>query len=250
MSFRLSLPVLRRAIQINLGYGKVELELLIEHLDRAIEAAYECIARYYPMHGWWGFPYSYQVQKYKIPKPNIVGVLNVEFGNSGSRLEEAPYYLRWVDRMMELGDMYDAQKWFNDAIEWEEIPEMNDEDPPQEERWLYIHSTQSTFIDTFARLPNYASCQFAWHIEATDDSEVGVGRTRPDMVQWVKDYATARARVILGDVRNKFGGIVGPNEGEILPLDGATQVERAEEKIEKLEEDLANRRRQLPMIVE
>lgn len=250
MAVRLTLDKLRRTVQINLGYGAVNLELLTEHIDRGIESAYECLARYYPMHGWYAFSYNYSVQKYKIPVSNMVGVLNLEFGNSGSRLEEAPYYLRWVDRMIELGDMYDAQKWFNDAIEWEVLPEMNTADPPEEEWWVYIHTTQSTFIDTFARLPNFCSCQFAWYIEPSDDPNIGVGRTRVDMYQWVKAYATAATRVILGDIRGKFGGIPGPNEGEILQMDGASQVERAESRMEKLEEDISERRRQLPMIVD
>jgi hypothetical protein len=127
---------------------------------------------------------------------------------------------------------------------------MNTADPPEEEWWLYIHSTQSTFVDTFARLPNYASCQFAWYIEASDDPNVGVGRTRADMYQWVTAYATAATRVILGDIRGKFGGIPGPNEGEILPMDGASQVARAEDTMSRLESDIAARRRQIPAIVE
>jgi hypothetical protein len=33
-------------------------------------------------------------------------------------------------------------------------------------------------------------------------------------------------------------------------MDGASQVERAESRMEKLEEDISERRRQLPMIVD
>ncbi len=71
-----------------------------------------------------------------------------------------------------------------------------------------------------------------------------VYNTRPDFAliddvyagQWIKDYALANCKLMLGQAREKFGQIAGPQGG--TQLNGATLKTEAQTEIEKLTDDL------------
>jgi hypothetical protein len=79
---------------------------------------------------------------------------------------------------------------------------------------------------------------------------VGVRRIPYDLRQWVEDYATAKARTILGDVRGKFGGEPGMSDESVLQNDGGMQVQRGERDMRRLEDDLLERKRQSPLLID
>lgn len=54
--------------------------------------------------------------------------------------------------------------------------------------------------------------------------------------QWIKDYTLATAKYILGQAREKFGSIAGPQGG--TSLNGSTLKSEATSEIEKLDEEL------------
>jgi hypothetical protein len=239
----------RRIVGLNLGDGRSDIELDAAHFDRALDAALKAMSRYLPQHGYVVIPVNPGGNKYKLVIRNLLGVLNCEVFTGGIRLEEAPYYTRWVDRMLELGDMEQTQRVFGDQPEWHWQMEV---DPVTyaEEAWLYVQFTRSSFTDTFARIPTHACVQFAWHIEPTDDRAVGVCRIPYDMRQWVEDFATAKCRTILGEIRGKFGGVPGQSDESVMPGDGAAQVARGEAAMAALMEDLRLRRRQMPLTID
>lgn len=248
MAVAFTLAHLKETVLTDLGFGGVDLEILDAHVKRAIDAAYKMVARSFPQRGNIVIPITKLTQKYVLTPPRLLGVLGVEFFNNGGRLEEAPYYTRWVDRMIELGDMEDTQRWFGDSPEWTFQSEIDG--VGAQVNYLYCYFTSSSFVDTFARIPNYAAVEFSWAIEASEDIAVGTTRTPLDLQQWVEDYAVARARCMLGDIRGKFGGIPGPNGDNILPIDAERQVANGREDQRRLETDLMDRRRQLPMIID
>jgi hypothetical protein len=241
---------LQATITTNLGgNGGVAVELTEDHYRRGIDAALKLLCRYRPMHGYQVVQVAQGGNKYVLTARNIVGVLDCSFFNSGSRLEYAPYYSRWVDRNIERGEMKEAQRAFDDKPEWFAQTEPN-ADTGEDDWLIYTTITQSSFVDTFARLPNCMAVQFAWYVEPTDDKQVGLNRIPVDMRQWVEDYATARCRMILGDIRNKFGGIPGAVDGSTLKNDGGQQIERAEQTCRELEADLKSRQRQSPLLID
>lgn len=249
MALPYNIIALREIIAQNLGFGPVDVELNHEHYVRAIDSALKFLARWFPSHGYQvvsAVPGGY---KYKLTARNILGVLDATFMNSGPRFEEAPYYVRWVDRAMELADMRDTQHVFGDQPDWHWQFEANPTTGLQE-CYLYTTFGRSSFVDTFARIPNVVCVQFAWHFEASDDPQVGVNAIPFDMRQWVEDYSTARARMILGDIRGKFGGVPGQSDMSILLVDAASQIQRAVDDIAKLEADLKDRRRQAPLLID
>lgn len=56
--------------------------------------------------------------------------------------------------------------------------------------------------------------------------------------QWIKDYALANAKVILGEAREKFGTIASPQGG--TQLNGTTLKSEGKAEMEILEQDLIN----------
>lgn len=68
---------------------------------------------------------------------------------------------------------------------------------------------------------------------------------RPDLgilndmyaAQWIKDYTLANCKLMLGQAREKFGSIAGPQGG--TNLNGTAMKSEAQAEIEKLEQDLA-----------
>lgn len=68
---------------------------------------------------------------------------------------------------------------------------------------------------------------------------------RPDWVllqdiyakQWLKDYALATAKEMLGEARSKFASIAGPGSGG-MQLNGAALKSEAKESLEKLDKEL------------
>jgi hypothetical protein len=71
-----------------------------------------------------------------------------------------------------------------------------------------------------------------------------VYNTKPDFViiddvysgQWIKDYALANCKMMLGQARSKFGQIAGPQGG--TQLNGTALITEAQTEMEKLIDDL------------
>lgn len=53
---------------------------------------------------------------------------------------------------------------------------------------------------------------------------------------WIRDYATAQAKMMLGQARSKFASLAGPQGG--VTLNGNDLIAQAQAELEKLEEDL------------
>jgi len=63
---------------------------------------------------------------------------------------------------------------------------------------------------------------------------------------WIKKYALARAKMMLGTVRSKFSGV--NSAGNNLAADGESLKSEAKEEIEKLETQLYGMQRPLPIM--
>ena len=56
--------------------------------------------------------------------------------------------------------------------------------------------------------------------------------------QWLKDYALANCKLMLGEARSKFASIAGP--GGSIQMNGGDLKSAGKEEIEKLEKELEN----------
>lgn len=99
--------------------------------------------------------------------------------------------------------------------------------------------------------------QFTWHAQShkltihqrpRTDEEIMLWcyNTRPDVAilvdtyagQWIKDYTLANCKMMLGQAREKFAQIAGPQGG--TSLNGATLKQEAQADIERLTAELVN----------
>jgi len=249
----LTREVLFESIKSTLGGSDVDVELGDRDLERGSNAASQLLARFFPQRGHHVIGVASTVSKYLIDVANIVGVLDVVPFETAGRLEHFPYATSYIDRTLEQGHMEDRSQVFQDFPEWhwqfeaEEVEISPSETEVQNRAYLYINLSESTFTDVFLRRPTHVDVLFAWYIEPSDDKYVGLPRLPFDQEEWFVDYATARCREILGDKRNKFGGIPGP-DGQTFQIDGDGQIQRARDDMRRLREDLQARARQLPFL--
>lgn len=94
------------------------------------------------------------------------------------------------------------------------------------------------------------------HIEASFEYSIYYGYEDEQLaliprgdVNWILRYATARAKVLLGRQRNKFGGIANP-DGSVDELEGSQLIDEGREEMRELEEELQRRRPPLGPVIE
>lgn len=110
--------------------------------------------------------------------------------------------------------------------------------------FLYLSIPQST-------QPYRVSYRYTYHYDSDAEADTLRGpATIPDCdTDWIVRYAVAQAKMVLGRIRNKFGGI--PNaEGGVDEMDGAALVEEGREEERELLEALRKRRRPLDPVIE
>lgn len=98
----------------------------------------------------------------------------------------------------------------------------------------------------FTWLPQSHKLTIHRNIRAGDSTILHVYMVRPDnsIIEdtyagpWVRSYALAMAKMILGQGRSKFSQIAGPSGG--AQLNGANLIQEAQGELEKLEEELKN----------
>ncbi len=241
---------LQGVIKSNLGIGGRAVELTTPDLDRGIKAALNRLAKELPETGYTTIPVTATIQKYLIDKPGIIGVTEVVFFNNGGRLILYPYPDAAVDHYLIMGEIRDQQKTYGDLPEWEWVKDTDPNDTDIEKTYVLIMFNNDSFLDRVGRIPTHIAVTYKWALVYSDDKKTGLPRLRADLQDWVERYSTAFCRRILGDIRGKFMGIPGPNDGEMLPIDAAGLIERATTEIKELEEELRGRRRQLPLMID
>jgi hypothetical protein len=251
-----TVKALTETIQRTLGRSGRRVELQPEDYLQAIKLTLDRWSMEYPQHGYTVMPTALTnsdgsgVGKYIVDAQNVDGVLDVTFFNNGGKYAYYPYPDQATDQYLVQGQLKEQELIFSDLPEWDAFMEPDPNDANKTKCWIYVHFTSDSFVDRAGRIPNYIAIKYAWHIEATDDPVVGLPRVRNDWKSWIERYATAQARLVMGEIRGKFNGIPGAAAGEVLGIDGDKQIARADAEVLKLEAELVGRARQLPMLID
>jgi hypothetical protein len=250
----LTIASLTATIAQRLGRSGRRVELKPEDYLQAITRATMKFAEVYPQHAYTAIPISVTQSKYIVtqyatqtPDLNALGVLDVTFYNNGGKFAYYPYPDQATDHYLIQGQLKEQELIYGDLPEWDAMREIDPNDNI-EKLFLYVYFNVDSFIDRAGRIPNFLSIEYAWAIEPTDDPRFGICRIRYDWRDWFERYCVAQARIVLGEIRNKFGGIPGPQDGTTLAIDGKEQIARGEEERDKLEEEIRKRARQLPIM--
>ena len=251
----LTLAELRADIRRRLGGSKVCVELTDADIDSAITQALDQLTRYFPGESLAAISSSPSQTRYVISHRLLIGVTDVFFMNpqqASDRITDNPFLnvnilgneMVWeaggAEIYLQLGYIEDLRRILSSHPEWQGL-------------WEYNETTGKQEYALYMDLPvgfteYYTSYRFIWGYEASDSRDRGLPAVRRTFEAWVRDYARAEARELLGDIRNKFGGIP-QADGGVSEIDGDSQITRAREDKDKLLEDMENRQRQIPVII-
>lgn len=191
-------------------------------------------------------------KKYEIDRPGLLGVIRVDFITrrfeiddpfdpffntrvaglrtgltlTGDTFGEYDQKLQYIEQARRIASS--EPDWFG---QWEE----DSADPKKEKYFLYVDvstfPTEMSFTYTFRATPDNADSTGMQFIPHGD-------------VEWIISYVLAYTMSILGRIRVKHGGIVGP-DGGVQELDARELVEQGREALLELRDELRTRRRPL-----
>lgn len=116
--------------------------------------------------------------------------------------------------------------------------------------WEYVNEDGEHVV--YVDIPRgHIEAGFEWSGYYTPDTNANTGmQLIPNGdVKWFIDYCTALLQVRLGNARNKFQGIVSP-DNSVDPVDGQELIQRGEDALQRLEEQLEARRPPLGPLTE
>jgi hypothetical protein len=223
-------------IELRLGGGMVDVELDSAHYDLAINSA----LRKYRQRSQRGTQERYipleikeEQQLYQLPT-NVVLVRDVllrqtgSAGTSGSGVDFEPFNTMYLNNML-----LQNSNNFQGLLNYELYADRRELlarmfggyvtfDFRQNDKKIFIHR-KFRGDDTV----------IVWAWVERDDEDLMLD---PYASPWLRDYAFARAKFMLGEARSKFASIAGPQGG--TSLNGDALKAEAQNDLDKLEEDL------------
>jgi len=217
---------LRNYILEQLGCPTIKVELTDAQIDDAITDAvrrYRDFGSEGTYEAWYILDITAGTQDYTLPA-NIYDVINVTYQTAARALTTNvidPYLNIFSANqqqgltLVEIGTAYleNVQRMFSKVWQFTTRKDLNGQ--------VVLH-----LIDT-VRL----TTKIVLHVEQTDDETILLDHP------WIKDYAVARSKLILGNIRRRFQTIAGP--GGVV-LDGQAMVSDAKEEIAELNQRLVD----------
>lgn len=223
-------------IELRLGGGMVDVELDSAHYDLAINSA----LRKYRQRSSRGTSEKFiplvikeEQQEYQLPL-NVVMVRDILLrqtgtaGTSGSGIDFDPFNAMFLNNML----MQNSTN-FSGLLNYELYADRRELMARMFGGYVtftFNQNDKKIFIHRRFRAEDTA---FVWCWVERDDEDLLVD---PYAGPWLKDYAFARAKFMLGEARAKFASIAGPQGG--TSLNGDALKAEAQNDLDKLEEDL------------
>jgi hypothetical protein len=223
-------------IELRLGGGMVDVELDSAHYDLAVNSA----LRKYRQRSQRGTQEKFvpltiheEQQEYQLPM-NVVLVRDVIMrqtgtaGTSGSGVDFEPFNTLYLNNML-----LQNSNSFQGLLNYELYADRRELlarmfggyvtfDFRQNDKKIFLH-----------RKFRGDDVVFVWCWVERDDEDLLLD---PYASPWLRDYAFARAKFMLGEARSKFASIAGPQGG--TSLNGDALKAEAQSDLDKLEEDL------------
>lgn len=230
MSTVLTEKSVKQYIRTMLGEPVVKVELTDEQLTELINQALDSYGTYKPVEKMGTLNVLADTQKYTLTA-NQVGRGIVEWfpkhpflrSPSLDQFDVFKYHSHLPN--LEPGDYFMERQW------WKAVRESAGSD----DDWEFILDP-TTGGGTFYISPSPSEGYTGSYIYVVDPTLTEVPTTDDD---WIKDYALAMAKQILGHIRRKFGNVQGAETS--LDLDGAELISEGTEARRELEEYLTGR---------
>jgi hypothetical protein len=239
---------IKKRIEVRLGSSMVNVEFGNDDVTECIEQALELYNQMRPMKRRAAISVSTSQKRYVLASPTvavfpgIAGVVDVQFITRRTQPAHVDPFdpfdtaLAGVTLGSGSGETYgeifqrlsyseDAARVVDSEPEWESLWEGN-------ELVLYLDIPRSHI---------QASFEYSVYYSFDTNANTGMQLIPQGDVGWFLGYSTAVAKTIVGRIRSKHGGTIGP-DGGTEEIDGAALIDEGRDEIQRLEEAL-NRRR-------
>jgi hypothetical protein len=225
-------------IEIRLGGGMVDVELDSEHYELALKQAFRkyrarssrgVAEKFLPLQ------INIETQYYQLPQ-NVVLVRDVILrqtgtaGTSGTGVEFEPFNTMYLNNML----IQNATN-FAGLMNYEFYADRRELLARMFGGYVTFTFNQNDKTTMLHRKFRMDDQVYVWCWIERDDEDLLMD---PYASPWLRDYAFAKAKFMLGEARSKFATIAGPQGG--TSLNGDALKSEAQVDIEKLEEDLKN----------
>ena len=261
-----SIATLKTFLTVELGgIGGVNIELQDIHLVRAIRDACDLATRFKPRMNAIYQPYSFGQYRYVFDQTQMPGFIEIahvdfvkpELTGSGILLEN-PFRLDTVigmgmgtvtlaygDFALSLARIKEARRVFSIEPQWTGQWEVdNTQNPPARVYALYLRMPDPALALAYDVTVFYHA---RW--DASDDPLMGIPAIPNQYQSWFKGYALAKAKIMLGRIRNKFKGLPGAEEGSSYDLDGDDLIKEGREEVADIEAMLMETRAQIAPVM-
>lgn len=250
---------LRHYVNRRLGSSSLNVEIDDEDINIILEEALGLINRYVPRDRCVLLSAASSQKRYVINHRGLIGVKSVRFMNTSQLtgdISENPFLDTDLTSLTSINDTQNILSSYHLGLAMaEDRRRLFSSDPVWDAAWEFNETTRLNEYALYIDLPDDETAykvtyEYSYKYEISDDQEAGITTLTPDLESWLRKYVVAACRELLGDIRNKFGGIPLPDgAGSAGPIDGERQIERGREDMRSLEEDLKKMRKQLPPLI-
>lgn len=219
----LTKTAVRAHILAALGMGVFKVELSNEHLDQAILHALRKYGKRIPITEYFGFQVAPGVNRYPLPEEVKYsnGIYAVEFIDQSTSPASLYFYDLLNPAPLKPNMLQDIELFYRWRATFARVLSI-------EPHWEYIQAENVLMISSPAI--SFNACAFIHRMRKL--SEV-----KANHQDWVLEYATAKAKAMLAEVRGKFAGTL-PGGGRDLTLNADRLAADAKEELARLEEVL------------
>lgn len=238
---------IKEEIETSLGVSGVEVELEDSDVTKVIRDTLRRYNRTRPGRGHAAIPVVQSQKRYVIDKEGsgIRGIVKLDFVEK-TNFTGDPFDPFYYNRMglTPQGDTfaeYDQKRQYIEQArriggsepDWQQRVEKN-EDTGKQELVLYVD------VDS----PYFCSITYTYHYTPDQNEHTGMQRIPDGDTDWIVEYATALAKMIVARKRGKYRGVILPG-GTTADTDATDLLQEGRDEKRELEEQLARRRRPL-----
>lgn len=215
---------LEEYVRTKLGYPVIQVELDDAHIEMAIRDSIELFQKYRPLQYIQGQLMAKGTYLISPPEDSM-GVLDIDYSVQNQ-----------LDSMsVEAALLYDPFYFISSGA----IGGVDIQLYDMTRRWMELvgrvfsaeFDWESTDDGLFMYIPQTAKVKIVWAMPYDGLSDI-----RREYQTLFQDLVVAKSRQILGDIRNKYGGI--PGAGTVVQLDGATQKQQGMQEEQTITDEL------------
>lgn len=239
---------LREEIRISLGSSAIDVELADKDIDVSVRQALRFYNRYQPRYAKKRIPVTKAQKKYRVDDtiPGLISVIDVEFI---ARAVEPTAVDAFNPYITSIGGPYFGDETIGDVVQRRMYMEDSERVISSESEWYFQWEPNSggTAMQAFLYIDvvlDNVDCGFTYIVRYEDSDDVTKGRQAiPEAdTDWIVNYATAKASLILARIMGKYGGVQN-SDGSTEPTDADNLRQQAVEDVRRLEEEMQQRRR-------